>query len=265
MTHSMVGEGTRSIHRRRIVGTAVSITDYQEVLDAIDAAVADRERIFICCTPASSLIAARRDRRLGAALADADIVTPDGMGVVIAARLLGESLRGRVYGPDLMLLQCERAAAAGQRIWLYGGFDDAALDDLRAALAERFPGLSIAGGHSPPHRDPATRETDRLVAQINADAPDIVWVGIGSPKQELWMHALRDRLDAPVLCGVGAAFDFHAGRTAQAPRWLRRGGLEWLFRALREPRRLGRRYLGTLPHFVVLVLAQRLRERRAAP
>ncbi|MGH2906442.1 MAG: WecB/TagA/CpsF family glycosyltransferase [Solirubrobacterales bacterium] len=243
---------------REIIGTQVSITDYAEVLDAIDAAVAARERIFICCTPASSLMFARKDTALRAALTDADIVTPDGMGVVYAARLLGETIGDRVYGPDLMEYHCERAAANGQRIWLYGGFDDAALADLRTELAKRFPGITIAGSHSPPHRPLTTEESAAIVAQINADAPDVVWIGLGSPKQELWMHDHRAALDAPVLCGVGAAFDFIAGRVDQAPGWMQRVGLEWLFRLLREPRRLARRYLTTLPHFALLVLRQKL-------
>ncbi|MFY9488621.1 MAG: WecB/TagA/CpsF family glycosyltransferase [Solirubrobacterales bacterium] len=251
----------RSIRRRDVIGTAVSITDYAEVLDAIDQAIAADEKIFICCTPASSLIFARRDPRLRAALAEAAIVTPDGMGVVYAARLLGEQITDRVYGPDLMLAQCERAANAGQRIWLYGGFDDRSLAQLRSNLTTRFVGLEIVGSLSPPHREPTDAETDALVQRINADSPDVVWVGLGSPKQELSMHTLRDRLDASVLCGVGAAFDFHASRVSQAPGWMQRRGLEWLFRILRDPLRLGRRYLATLPHFAVLVAGQALRER----
>jgi N-acetylglucosaminyldiphosphoundecaprenol N-acetyl-beta-D-mannosaminyltransferase len=248
--------------KREIIGTPVSIVDYADVLDAIDAAIAERERIFICCAPASTLVGARDDQALRAALAVATIVTADGMPAVWLARALGEDIRDRVYGPDLMLMHCERAAASGQTIWLYGGFDEDALTELRDALTARFPDLRIAGSWSPPHRPLTATETDDVVARINADAPDVVWVGLGSPKQELWMHELRGSLEAPVLCGVGAAFDFHAGRVAQAPSWMQRHGLEWAYRLAREPARLGPRYLKTNPRFAVLAVGQYLRERR---
>lgn len=248
--------------RREIIGTPVSILDYAALLDLIDEAVAGGRRIVVCFTPASTLVMARRDPALRDALAAADVVAPDGMGVVKAARLLGEDIHERVYGPDLMLLQCERAVEHGHRVWLQGGVDDDALAELRAELERRFPGLRIAGGESPPHREPTAAERAATIARINESGADVVWVGLGSPKQELWMHELRDSLDAAALCGVGAAFDFHIGRVAQAPRWLRDRGFEWLYRLLREPLRLGRRYLGTLPHFALLVLMQALRERR---
>lgn len=244
---------------REIIGTSVSITNYEEVLDAIDASIADNERTYICCTPASSLVFARDNLDLLFALEGADIVTPDGMGVVFAARLLGEKIDDRVYGPDLMLLQCERAEASGQSIWLYGGFDDTALEALKAALLKMFPNLKIAGSYSPPHRPLTHDETDLLVAKINADRPDIVWVGLGSPKQELWMRDMRGSLIAPVLVGVGAAFDFIAGRVGQAPKWMQDRGLEWLYRLTKDPQRMARRYLLTLPRFVLLVVLQRLR------
>lgn len=247
------------MRRREIIGTEVSITDYDSVLDAFAEAIARDQRIFVCCTPASSLVFARDDGELASALRAADIVTPDGMGVVLAARLLGETLKDRVYGPDLMALHCERAP--GVPIFVYGGHDEPALEALENALRERFPGISIAGSHSPPHRELDAAEEDALVDEINASGARVVWVGIGSPKQELWMQRLRPRIEAPVLVGVGAAFDFFAGRVAQAPRWMQRLGLEWLFRVYQDPRRLGRRYLLTLPRFACLVLAQAARER----
>lgn len=246
--------------RRAIVGTSVSITDYDEVLDAIDVAVAQRERIVICCAPASSLMFARRDAALASALESAQIVTPDGMGVVYAARMLGETISDRVYGPDLMEAQLARAAAAGTPTFLYGGHDEAALTQLRATLTERHPGLNIVGGESPPHRAPTADEAAATIATINRSEAQIVWVGLGSPKQELWMHANRGALDAAVLCGVGAAFDFYIGRVAQAPAWMQSRGLEWLYRVFKDPVRLGKRYLLTLPAFVFAVIAQRLRK-----
>ncbi|MGH2958451.1 MAG: WecB/TagA/CpsF family glycosyltransferase [Solirubrobacterales bacterium] len=250
------------MRQREILGTPVSMTDYDGVLAAIDAAQADGTRIYICCTPASSLIYARDDAALASALSEAAIVTPDGMGVVHAARLLGEEISDRVYGPDLMEFHCERAAAAGTPIFLYGGHDDDALARLESELIERFPGLTIAGAYSPPHRDLTTQESADLTAQINASGAQVVWIGIGSPKQELWMQSMRGQLEPPVLVGVGAAFDFLSGRVAQAPGWMQRASLEWFYRLIQDPLRLGRRYLATLPRFAALVLAQALRERK---
>jgi N-acetylglucosaminyldiphosphoundecaprenol N-acetyl-beta-D-mannosaminyltransferase len=250
------------MRKREILGTPVSITDYDGALAAIEAAVSERRRIYICCAPASSLIYARDDAALAAALREAAIVTPDGMGVVHAARLLGEKLSDRVYGPDLMELHCARAVDSGMPIFLYGGYDARALAQLQSKLLDRFPGLTIAGAHSPPHREMTAQESAKLAFEINDSGAQVVWVGIGSPKQELWMQAMRDELDAPVLIGVGAAFDFLSGRVAQAPRWMQRSSLEWLYRLTRDPMRLGRRYLATLPRFAVLVAAQALRERK---
>lgn len=247
--------------RRDIVGTAVSITDYDEVLNAIDDAVAGDEKITICCTPASSLMFARRDPQLAEAYAAADIVTPDGMGVVYAARLLGEEIGDRVYGPDLMEAQLERAAASGAATFLLGGHDQQALDELTATLKARHPTLAIAGGFSPPHREPTAEEDQSLIRQINASGAKIVWIGLGSPKQELWMHRARPRLEAATICGVGAAFDFIIGRIDQAPSWMQRAGLEWLYRIVKDPVRLGRRYLTTLPAFALRVAIQVTRER----
>lgn len=252
------------MRRREIIGTDVAITDYAEVLDAFDAAVDQRRKIFVCCAPASSLVFARRDPALRRAYENAEIVTPDGKGVVLAARVLGEQIKERVYGPDLMQMQLVRSARDGRALWLYGGYDSDVLTELEERLSEQHPGLKIAGSWSPPHRELTAAETDELVERINADAPDIVWVGLGSPKQEIWMNELRGRLDAPVLCGVGAAFDFAIGRVDQAPRWMQKAGLEWLFRLLKEPKRLLGRYLTTLPVFVLLVLGQRMRGSRPA-
>ena len=252
------------MHRRDIIGTAVSITDYDAVLDAVDAAIATDRRIYICCTPASSLVFARDDAQLASALADAEIVTPDGMGVVLAARLLGESISDRVYGPDLMQAQLARGQSDGTAIFLYGGHDQATLDRLTANLTESFPKLRIAGSWLPPHRALTASESTEVVKAINDSGAQIVWVGLGSPKQEIWMQQMRGQLAAPVLVGVGAAFDFFAGRVEQAPSAMQRLGLEWLYRIFQDPSRMLRRYLTTLPRFAALALVQALRERRGA-
>jgi N-acetylglucosaminyldiphosphoundecaprenol N-acetyl-beta-D-mannosaminyltransferase len=155
----------------------------------------------------------------------------------------------RVYGPDLMLALAERAAAHGWRSFFYGG-KDGVPDQLVAKLQERYPAFISVGTYSPPFRPLTPEEDDAIVARINDAKPDLVWVGLSTPKQERWMAAHVGRLTAPALLGVGAAFDIHAGTLPQAPRWMQKRGLEWLYRLYREPRRLWRRYLSNNPRFV---------------
>ena len=255
--------------RRDVLGVPIALTDYEGAIEVIDAMIERRERGWICAAPAMSLVTAQDDPLLMSALRSATLTLPDGMAVVWAANLLdgGDRLRARVYGPDLMRHHCAHAARRGQRVWLYGGHDDAALQALTANLLRDHPGLRIVGGWSPPHREPSADEDRETAQRINADQPDVVWVGLGMPKQERWMARLRPLLDAPVLCGVGAAFDFHADRVAQAPAWMQDRGLEWAHRVVQEPRRQLPRYLRSNPRFVAGVARQCLRERRngAAP
>jgi len=203
----------------------------------------------------------QRDEELRRIHNRAGLVTPDGMPLVWLSRLQSFHHVERVYGPDLMLALCERSVAKGYRHFFYGGAEGVP-EQLASVLQKRFPGLQVAGTFSPPFRPLTADEDDRIVQMINAAAPDIVWVGLSTPKQERWMAGHRERLTAPVLIGVGAAFDFLTGRKPQAPRWMQRAGLEWLFRLLTEPRRLWRRYLINNPLFVALVVLQALGVRR---
>jgi N-acetylglucosaminyldiphosphoundecaprenol N-acetyl-beta-D-mannosaminyltransferase len=182
---------------------------------------------------------------------------------VWALRMLGHPLESRVYGPDLMEAACARAAVTGQRFYLYGGRNPGALAQLARQLRLRHPGLRIVGGQAPPFRPLTPEEDDRVAEDINRSRADVVWVGIGVPKQEKWMSRMRERLDAPVLIGVGAAFDFHAGLIPQAPAWLQRNGMEWAFRLAHEPRRLWRRYLRYNPRFVAGFARQYAASRRS--
>jgi len=166
-----------------------------------------------------------------------------------------------VYGPDLMLAVCDAGRARGLRHFFYGGNPGVAAA-LGARLTARFPGLLVAGTFTPPFRQLSAVEMKGLESEIARVQPDIVWVGLGTPKQERFMAGPGRALDAGLLVGVGAAFDFHSGRVRQAPRWMRRSGLEWLFRLCMEPRRLGPRYLTTNPMFVLRVAAQKLGIRR---
>jgi len=178
--------------------------------------------------------------------------------MVWAGRWAGASGMRRVYGPDLMLALAERAAERGWRSFFYGGRPGVA-DRLVASLAGRFPGFLAVGAYAPPFRALTAEEDAAISERINAAAPDLVWVGLSTPKQERWMASHVGRLDAPVLLGVGAAFDINAGTLPQAPRWMQASGLEWLYRLVREPRRLWRRYVSIVPGFMVRIVGRRPR------
>jgi N-acetylglucosaminyldiphosphoundecaprenol N-acetyl-beta-D-mannosaminyltransferase len=160
-----------------------------------------------------------------------------------------------------MARYCERAAETGTRMFLYGGRNQGALVQLALNLRRRYPGIKIVGGYSPPFRELDGQERQAIADEINRSRADVVWVGIGQPKQEKWMASMHESLDAPVLVGVGAAFDFHAGLVSQAPAWMQSTGLEWVFRLLQEPRRLWRRYARYNPLFLVGFARQFARER----
>lgn len=238
------------VEQAPVLGVPLAVTDYERTLDWIDAAVALGAREYLCVAAVHTVMESREDEVLREAVDGAAFTVPDGQPLAWALRKLGHDIDARVYGPELMARACARAEGSGQRFYLYGGRNDRALAQLAANLLDRHPGLQLAGGWSPPFRDLSDAELDEVAARINAARPDVVWVGIGVPKQEKWMAAMRDRLDAPVLVGVGAAFDFHAGLIPQAPPWMQRRGLEWLFRLSQEPRRLWKRYARHNPRFV---------------
>jgi N-acetylglucosaminyldiphosphoundecaprenol N-acetyl-beta-D-mannosaminyltransferase len=249
-------------HTRRLLGVDFSLVDYEGALRRIEAMVATRERGYVCHVAVNALMNARREPAAIEALRGAKLVLPDGMPVVWALRSLGADISDRVYGPDLMLLACEGSLRSGARHFLYGGRDREATAALAAALRRRYPGVALAGSWTPPYRPLTAAEAEEVIELIDGSGADIVWVGTGSPRQEKWMAWMRPRLQAPVLVGVGAAFDFHAGLVRQAPPWMQRRGLEWLFRLSRAPRRLGPRYLRDNPAFLVLWAREWLRARR---
>jgi N-acetylglucosaminyldiphosphoundecaprenol N-acetyl-beta-D-mannosaminyltransferase len=244
------------------LGVPLAISDYDEVVTWMDAMVAADARGWLTAAAVNLVMSARDDPTTMRAVLEATLAVPDGQPLVWALRLLGHTRATRVYGPDLMAHYCAHAASTGTPIYLYGGRSDEALELLERRLSERFPGLRIVGGWSPPFRPLTTDERERVVAEIDNSGAKVVWVGTGQPKQELWMHEMRPRLAAPLLVGVGAAFDFHAGIVSQAPAWMQRNGLEWLYRLTREPGRLWRRYLTQNPRFVVGFARQWAHERR---
>jgi N-acetylglucosaminyldiphosphoundecaprenol N-acetyl-beta-D-mannosaminyltransferase len=248
-----------------VLGVPLALTDYERTLDWIDAAVAARERAYVCVAATHTVMAAHDDPELRAAVLGSSFTVPDGQPLVWALRMLGHELPDRVYGPTLMDAACARAARTGQRFYLYGGRNPGALAQLARTLRLRHPGLQIVGGHVPPFRPLTETEEQAVVADIERCRADVVWVGIGVPKQEKWMARMRPRLSTPVLVGVGAAFDFHAGLIPQAPDWMQRLGLEWVFRLAQEPRRLWRRYLRYNPRFVTGFARQYARSRLSRP
>jgi N-acetylglucosaminyldiphosphoundecaprenol N-acetyl-beta-D-mannosaminyltransferase len=232
-----------------VLGVPVSAISMADALQTIDRWIRDRSPHYVCVTGVHGVMECRRDETLRLIHARAGLVTPDGMPLVWLAHLGGRSHVERVYGPDLMLACCERSLLTGARHFFFGGAPGIA-ERVAARLSGRFPGLAVAGTYCPPFRPLSADEDQRLIEEINATNADIVWVGLSTPKQERWMADHVGRLRAPVLVGVGAAFDFHAGIKPQAPPWMQRCGLEWSFRLATEPRRLWKRYLINNPLFV---------------
>jgi N-acetylglucosaminyldiphosphoundecaprenol N-acetyl-beta-D-mannosaminyltransferase len=249
------------IPRVNILGVGVSAVHMALTLQAIEAWIVQRVPHYVCVTGVHGVMESQRDAALRRIHNAAGLVTPDGMPLVWLSWVLGFRQVRRVYGPDLLLAMCERSALRGYRHFFYGGAPGVA-DALVRRLQGRFPTLQVVGTACPPFR-PLTPEEDlAIVEQINAAQPDIIWVGLSTPKQERWMATHVQRVSAPVLIGVGAAFDFVAGVKRQAPRWLQHSGLEWLFRLLLEPRRLWRRYLSNNPRFLWLILLAALGQKR---
>lgn len=255
------GPASRETKRSaQVVGLRIDAVSVRDVVDQVAAWVHSRESRTVCCANVHVTMMARNSNRYRAALQSMDIVTPDGMPLVWALRRFGFPHQQRAYGPDVMLSLCQHAASNGVPVLLYGS-TQRVVERLRERLVDRYPGLRVADAISPPFRDLTSNEDERMVGRINASGAAIVFVGLGAPKQELWMASHRDRVMS-VMVGVGAAFDFHAGLVAQAPPWMQRHGLEWVYRLSREPRRLWRRYLLLNPRFAVLAARQIVQRRR---
>jgi N-acetylglucosaminyldiphosphoundecaprenol N-acetyl-beta-D-mannosaminyltransferase len=247
--------------RVNILGVGVSVINMTTALASIERWIASRRRHYVCITGVHGVMESQRDPELRRIHNTAGMVTPDGMPMVWLLWASGHRSADRVYGPDLMLAVLERSGERGYRHFLFGA-SEATLASLQANLHARFPGLNVVGAHSPPFRPLTAHEDAGIVEMINAARPDVVWVGLSTPKQEWWMAEHRNCLEAPVLVGVGAAFDVHAGVVRHAPRFIQRSGFEWLFRLVMEPRRLWRRYLRNNPAFLLCIAGQKLGFRR---
>jgi N-acetylglucosaminyldiphosphoundecaprenol N-acetyl-beta-D-mannosaminyltransferase len=241
------------VPRYNVQGVGVSALTLPRARDLVVGARGKKNLGYICLVTVHGIGVARADSAYRRILNESWLSTPDGMPLV----WMGPAGVGRVYGPDLLLEVCDIGRAQGLRHFFYGGAPGVA-QELAARLAARFPGLAVAGTHSPPFRDLDPAELTALRAEVAAADPDIIWVGLGTPKQERFMAGPGRSLSAALLVGVGAAFDFHSGRIPQAPRWMQRSGFEWLFRLCTEPRRLGPRYLVTNTLFIIRLAAQKL-------
>ena len=239
------------------LGVTINADPFAKILDRALQAPDRGDRLSLHFATAHSLVEAHDNQALRAAFS-AGVVEPDGMPLVWLGRQAGVHVE-RVCGPDFMPALMAAGIALGRTHYFYGGASGVAIA-LAENMARRFPGLRVVGTESPPFRPLAASEDAQMVERINAAAPDYVWVGLGAPKQDLWVAEHRPALKAPVLLAVGAAFDFHAGTRRRAPAWMQRSGTEWMYRLLSEPRRLAGRYTRTNARFLRLVLRERRRK-----
>lgn len=246
-----------------ILGVPVSVVGMRSAADEIGRWIEAGEARYVCAVDVHSIMQAQRNTAHMQALRNAHMVLPDGTPLVWVAHARGERTMRRVCGPDIMLHLCGLGVGKGWRHYFYGGGEGVA-EELASRLQSMFPGLAVAGTQSPPFRELSPAERDASIRAIDEARPDVVWIGLGCPKQEIWMRENADRLRGAVAIGVGAAFDFHSNRIARAPAWMRGSGLEWLHRLGSEPRRLWRRYLLLGPEFLARAALETVRMRRTA-
>src|SRR5450432_126345 len=260
LTTAILDDVMCDIQRCNVLGVEISAVNMPVAVRQIQHWIEHRQCNYVCITGVHGVMESQRDPQLKRIHNQAGMVTPDGMPMVWANRIAGNSQVSRVYGPDLMAELCQAGIEKHYKHFLYGGGDGVA-EKLADKLREKFPGIQIVGTYTPPFR-PLTDEEDRkIVLTINASGADIIWVGLSTPKQEHWMSQHLNRVHPPVMVGVGAAFDFHAGLKSQAPRWMQKSGMEWLYRLVTEPKRLWKRYLRNNPLFCWYFLLQVLNAR----
>lgn len=250
-------ENENRIQKVNILGVGISAINLEQATSVILDWIEQHQKQYICVTPAHGVMDCQKDENLRKIFNSSGLTTPDGMSLVWILKILGKRNVSRVYGPDLMEAICRNSSGKNSyRHFLYGGVNGVP-ERLSVKLQQNNPNLKIVGTYSPPFRSLTPEEDNEIIDMINSAHPDIVWVGISTPKQERWMAAHLDSLNAPILIGVGAAFDFLSGTKKQAPKWIQRSGLEWLFRLASEPNRLWKRYI-QYPRFIALVVSQLL-------
>jgi len=246
-----------------VLGVGISATTMENAINQIGGWVESGEQHYVCVTGVHGVMESQADPSLLLIHNQSGLTTADGMPMVWASRWAGVDHAERVCGPDLMLELCERAAQRGWTSYFYGGRSGVP-ELLATRLSERFPGLRVVGTHSPPFGPMTDEEDNAEIERINDADPDLLWVGLSTPKQERWMAAHEGRVRARALIGVGAAFDMHAGLVPRAPSALQQSGFEWLYRLYKEPRRLWKRYLSNNPRFLVRVAMSPPRIRESA-
>lgn len=249
--HPMSAAAPLRTDRGDVLGVNVSAIAMDDAIATIERWIDEGRREYVCVTGVHGIMECRRDPLLRKIHNEAGMVTPDGVPLVYFLRLTGKRRTQRVYGPDLMREMTAVSGRRGYRQFYYGG-NVGVVEKLKETLIRSVPGLQVVGTYCPPFRELTPAEDRAVVDAINAARPHILWVGLSTPKQERWMAEHLERIDAPVLVGVGAAFDFLAGTKRQAPAWMQRHALEWLFRLCSEPRRLWRRYAYIVPGFTIL-------------
>ena len=257
---SVESSATSAIPRINVLGVGVSAVNLQQATAAMDDALQHRRKGYICFAGVHPVMEAQRDLELKRIYNRSFLTTPDGMPMVWLNRWSGESHVSRVYGPDLMCEVFRLSEQRGYRHFFYGGSDGVA-EAMRAAMKARFPKLEIVGTFEPPFRALIPEEEVQLSEQIQECRPDIMWVGLGSPKQDRFMAEYLPKLNVTLMAGVGAAFNFFTGRVPQAPRWMQRSGLEWFYRCIHEPR-VRARYFSTVPRFILASVAQSIKAKK---
>jgi N-acetylglucosaminyldiphosphoundecaprenol N-acetyl-beta-D-mannosaminyltransferase len=242
-------------NRVNVLGVGISVLNLPSARETIADAIRARRKGYICVTGVHGVMEAQTDENFRRILNNALLCTPDGMPMVWLGKIHGHPEMRRVYGPDLLLEVCAWSEKNPCRHFFFGGTEGVA-GQLAEKLLARFPKLEIAGTFTPPFRALEPAEEKKLQKKIRAARPDILWVGLSTPKQEKFMAEFLPRLDVTLMIGVGAAFDFHSGRVPQAPHWMQRSGLEWFYRLCQEPRRLAKRYLRNNPLFAAKILGQ---------
>ena len=241
--------------RANVLGVGVHAIDLPSAASIIESAVREGMKGYVCVTSVHGVMEAQRDLQFRNILNHALLVTPDGMPTVWVGRMQGNSTMKRVFGPDLMLEVCRRSAGTGIRHFLYGGNPGIA-DELAECLRLRFPGITVVGTFTPPFRPLEPSEQLALERQMETTLPDVVWVGLSTPKQEKFMAANLRRLPCKIMVGVGAAFDIHTGHVKDAPKWIKDAGLQWAHRLYQEPGRLWKRYLVNNSAFLAALTLQ---------
>jgi N-acetylglucosaminyldiphosphoundecaprenol N-acetyl-beta-D-mannosaminyltransferase len=249
--------------KAEVLGTSIDALNMESAIAAIAKLLIQRRKGYVCLANVYGITEARRDPRLASIYRHAVLTLPDGAPAAWVGRLQGHKEMRRVAGPELMLEVFGRKEFAGVKHFFYGGAETVA-QELQKRLTGRFPGSCVVGTYTPPFRELNRAEEDALIKQVRKLKPDIIWVGVGSPKQDYFMQRYLMALDVTLMFGVGAAFDIHTGRVHDAPRWIKSMGMQWLHRLVQDPRRLWKRYLFSNTSFLGHITLQITKLRRYA-